>query len=308
MSNLWVRFRKTLKHPKYAFLRLVTGNHFEWMSDEDFLKMLFQVHMDRKLDLDNPKTFNEKLQWLKIHDRKPEYITMVDKYAAKKYVADIIGEEYIIPTLGKWDKFDDIDFNALPNQFVLKCNHDSGSIVIVRDKSKFDKVAAKKKIERGLKRNPYWYAREWPYKDVKPCIIAEKYMEDSATKELRDYKFYTFDGVVRYLMIVSGRGHDTRADYFDENFNKQNFKWGYLPADVTPARPACFEKMKSLAEQLSRNIPHVRVDFYECDDRLYFGELTFYDAAGFAKFDPAEWDEKLGKLITIPDEKRGGMQ
>lgn len=301
MSNLWVRFRKTLKHPKYAFLRLVTGNHFEWMSDEDFLKMLFQVHMDRKLDLDNPKTFNEKLQWLKIHDRKPEYITMVDKYAAKKYVADIIGEEYIIPTLGKWDKFDDIDFNALPNQFVLKCNHDSGGLVIVKDKSKLDKVAAKKKLEQHLLRNAYWVYREWPYKDVKPCIIAEKYIENGENG-LIDYKIHCFNGEPKFVIVFRDRfGKDGMTDdFFDIN-------WQHLPVSrpghpfskESIPKPENFNLMLDLARKLSNGIKFLRVDFYNIKGKIYFGELTFSPAAGMSPFEPEEWDRTFGDWIRI---------
>ena len=165
---------------------------FKFMSDEAYLKFMYKLKMKRKLNLSDPQTFNEKLQWLKIYDRKPEYTTMVDKYEAKKYVADIIGEEYIIPTLGVWDRFEDIDFDELPDQFVLKCTHDSGGLVICRDKSKLDLKAAKKKINKSLKRNYYWIGREWPYKNVRPRIIAEKFMTDPTSDDLQDYKFFFF--------------------------------------------------------------------------------------------------------------------
>lgn len=295
---------KAIKNSKYAFLRLITGNHFEWMNDEDYLKMMYHLHMDKKLDLDNPKTFNEKLQWLKIHDRKPEYITMVDKYAVKKYVADIIGEEYIIPTLGKWDRFDDIDFDALPNQFVLKCNHDSGGLVIVRDKSKFDKKAreaAKKKIEKSLKQNYYWPAREWPYKDVKPCIIAEKYMEDSATEELVDYKFMCFDGQVKCCFTCSDRfsSKGLHVTFFDNDWNVMPFDRHYPRVKEGLPKPINFELMKNLAEKLSHGIKFVRVDFYEVNGKVYFGELTFFPGSGYEEFTPEEWDYKIGDWIDL---------
>lgn len=307
---------RAIKNPKLFVFKAASLGWFNWMDDATYLKMRYRLEMGRSLDLDNPKTFNEKLQWLKIHDRKPEYTTMVDKYAVKKYVADIIGEEYIISTLGKWDRFDNIDFDALPNQFVLKCNHDSGSIVIVRDKSKLDKVAAKKKIERGLKRNGFWYAREWPYKDVKPCIIAEKYMEDSTVTEqgkpfndLRDYKFFCFDGKVECFKIDFDRFINHRANYFDKNGRLLPFGEVVCPPDFDKELhiPEQLTEMVNLAEKLSAGKSFVRVDFYCSKNKVFFGELTFYPAGGMGKFVPDEWDEKLGKLITIPDKNGGGV-
>lgn len=231
----------------------------------------------KKLNLKAPETYTEKLQWLKLYDRRPEYVKMVDKYEVKKYVADIIGEEYIIPTLGVWDRFEDIDFDALPDQFVLKCTHDSGGLAICKDKSTFDIAAAKEKIEKSLKENYYWHSREWPYKNVNPRIIAEVYMEDETTQELRDYKFFAFDGTVKALFIASERyaAEETKFDFFDENFNHLPFTNGHPNAKIMPEKPVTFEKMKQLAAKLSAGIPQVRVDFYEVNGKIYFGELTF---------------------------------
>lgn len=184
---------------------------FRFIPDKQYLQIMYRLRMGKKLNLDNPVTFNEKIQWLKLYDRKPIYTTMVDKYEAKKYVADIIGEEYIIPTLGIWDKFDDINFDLLPNQFVLKCTHDSGGLVIVKDKSQMDKAAARKKIEKSLKTNFFWVGREWPYKNVKPRIIAEKYMEDS-NDDLRDYKYFVFNGIAKALFVASDRNNPKRTE------------------------------------------------------------------------------------------------
>ena len=259
--------------------------------------------MNKKLNLKNPKTFNEKLQWLKLYDRKPEYTKMVDKYEAKKYVAEKIGEEYIIPTLGVWDNFDDIDFDSLPNQFVLKCTHDSGTIVICTDKSNFDIESAKQKIDSRMTFNYYYMWREWPYKDVKPRIIAEKYMVDSTTEELRDYKFFCFNGEVKALFVATDRqksGEEVKFDFFDANYNHLPIRQGHPNALIPPKKPECFEEMKKLAQKLSENIPQVRVDFYEVDGKIYFGELTFSHYGGIVPFEPEKWDYKFGDWITLP--------
>lgn len=271
--------------------------------DSIYLKYVFKRMVGYPLNLKNPKTFNEKLQWLKIYDRKPIYTTMVDKYEVKKYVANIIGEQYIIPTIGVWDRFEDIDFNKLPDQFVLKCTHDSGGLVICRNKDLFDYELAREKINSCLKRNFYWQGREWPYKDVKPRIIAEQYMEDKKTGDLRDYKFYTFDGVAKALEIATDRqveGKETKIDYFDMDFVHLPFTVGHPNADEHPAKPDTFDEMRRLAEKLSQNIPHLRVDFYEVNGKAYLGELTFFTGGGFEKFTPSEWDKTLGTWIQLP--------
>lgn len=273
-------------------------------SDKFVLKNLYRMRFGKKLNLKNPQTFNEKLQWLKLYDRKPEYTKMVDKYEAKKYVADKIGSEYIIPTFGVWDKFDDIDFDKLPNQFVLKCTHDCGGLVIVKDKSKFDIEEARKKINKCLKRNYYWNHREWPYKNIKPRIIAEQYMEDEKTGELRDYKFFCFNGVPKLLFIATERqtvGEETKFDFFDMDYNHLPFTNGHPNAKVLPKKPEAFEEMRSLTEKLSQCIPHVRVDFYYVNGRVYFGELTFFHWSGLVPFEPEEWDLKLGEMLNIND-------
>lgn len=301
LSHLIGRGVKYLTDEDYRFLVNSGKGLCDSMPDEEYLKRMFKAKMGRELDLGNPQTFNEKLQWLKLYDRKSIYTTMVDKYAVKKYVGDLIGEQYIIPTLGVWDRFEDIDFNALPNQFVLKCTHDSGGLVICKDKAKLDIAAAKEKINRSLKRNFYYLWREWPYKDVKPRIIAEKYMEDTGLQELRDYKLYCFDGEMKMVMINSDRksAGGTRADYFDRQFNYLDFTWGYKHADTPPKKPENFECMVKLAEQLSVGLKHVRVDLYNCDGQIYFGELTFFDGSGFDSIDPIEWDYEIGNWLNL---------
>lgn len=293
-----------IKNPGLTFITLGHRGWFHWMSDEVYLKIAYRVKMGKKLNLNPPVTFNEKIQWLKLHDRKPEYTIMVDKYEAKNYVAKLIGENYVIPTLGVWNHFDEIDFDKLPKRFVLKCTHDSGGLVICRDKNKLDKKASKNKIEKCLKHNFFWCQREWPYKNVKPRIIAEQYMEDSTTHDLRDYKFFAFDGVVKALFIATDRGNneETKFDFFDADFNHLNFTNGHPNANLNPTKPETFEQMKVLAEKLSHKIPQLRVDFYEVDGKVYFGELTFSHWSGLVPFNPTEWDETFGSWIRLPKE------
>lgn len=273
--------------------------------DKPYICLQYFYHFHKFPNLKNPQTFNEKLQWLKLYDRKPEYTKMVDKVEAKKYVASLIGDEYIIPTLGVWERAEDIDFDSLPNQFVLKWNHDSGSIVICRDKSTFDKEAAIKKLSGGEKRNGFWYGREWPYKNVKPLVFAEQYMEDKETKELRDYKVFCFNGVAKTLFIATDRqteGKLTTHDFYTVDFEHLPIRKGIHPN--VPERikqPKCLRKMLDISELVSKNIPHLRVDFYEVDGKIYFGELTFADGSGYEKFSPEQWDKTFGDWITLPD-------
>lgn len=279
-----------------------------FIPDELYLRRMFKATLHKELDLNNPQTFNEKLQWLKLHDRRPEYTNMVDKYEAKKYVAKLIGEEYIIPTLGVWNNFDEINFDDLPDQFVLKCTHDSGGVVIIKDKSTINRKEIKRKLEKSLKRNFYYYGREWPYKEVEPRIIAEKYMVDTTTindnghrnSVLKDYKIYTFNGKAKMCMINTDRGIDTRADYFDRDFKWLDFFWGYKHADIKPQKPVHYEKMFELAEVLAQGTTELRVDFYVMNNNIYFGELTFFDGSGFDPIIPEEWDIKIGSWLQLP--------
>lgn len=294
---------KEFKEPRQLFMKVVHRypELFKWMDDELYLKFFYRIVMGKKLNLDNPQTFNEKLQWLKLHDRKDIYTTMVDKYEAKKYVAEQIGEEYIIPTLGVWDSFDDIDFDSLPNQFVLKCTHDSGGLVICRDKSTFDKNTARKKMNRSLKSNFFWFGREWPYKNVKPRIIAEKYMEDTRSSDLKDYKLYCFSGKMKLLLITQDRNKKmTTGDYFDENGNHLDMTWGFPNANTVPEIPKNFSLMKKLAEALSTGMTELRVDFYNINDHIFFGELTFYDGSGFERIEPEHYNKTMGDWIDFP--------
>lgn len=298
--------KKIIKNPGLLFLTLGHRGFLNWMNDKTYLSIAFKIRMGKKLNLDNPKTYSEKLQWLKIYDRQLQYTEMVDKYKVKDYVASIIGHEYIIPTIGVWDKFEDIDFENLPQQFVLKCTHDSGGLVICRDKNTLNIEKAKRKINKCLKHNFFYAQREWPYKNVVPRIIAETYMEDEKDRELRDYKFFCFDGKVKALFIATDReteGEETKFDFFDENFNHLNFTNGHPNSINLPHKPHQFELMKELAEKLSVNIPQVRVDFYEVNGKVYFGEMTFFHWSGMTPFEPEEWDYKFGSWIKLPNKR-----
>ena len=278
----------------------------KWVPDKPYLKMRFKIASGGEtLDLKNPKTFNQKLQWLKIYDRKPIYTTMVDKYEAKKFVGNRIGAEYIVQNYGVWDKFDDIDFDSLPEQFVLKCTHDSGGLVVCRNKSTLDKEKAREKIERSLKRNYYHSGREWPYKNVKKKIIAEKYLSDFDSEDgITDYKFYCFDGEPKFLYVSKGlEDHSTARisfltlDWQFAPFGRRDFK----PFENLPPKPQNYEKMLEICKILSKGCPFLRVDLYECSGQIYFSELTFFPCGGVMPFKNKTDDEKLGELIKLPE-------
>ena len=300
MSN---RIKDILRNPALLFLTLGHREMFNWMSDERYLKIAFWARMHKKLNLDNPQTLSEKLQWLKLYNRQPIYTKLVDKYDVKNIVSNIIGEEYIIPTLGVWDKFEDINFDSLPNQFVLKCTHDSGGLIIVRDKSQLNIEKARKKIKKCLKHSFYWGMREWPYKDVKPRIIAEAYLEEESGDGLKDYKIFCFDGIPQFLYLSQGlENHQTASiSFLNTDWTFAPFKRSdYKTFDKLPEKPQNYELMLEIAKKLSVGMPHVRVDLYNINGKIYFGELTFFTCSGMIPFEPTSWDEKLGSLINLP--------
>ena len=273
------------------------------LSDKSYLKIMYFYHIKKRLDFENVTTFNEKLQWLKLHNRKEIYTTMVDKYEVKKYVADLIGDEYIVPTYGVYESYNEIDFNILPNQFVLKVTHYGGSngVFIIKDKSTINYSELENKIVKLLKKNLYNYSREWPYKNVKPRIIIEKYMKNENEEELKDYKLFCFNGKPKIILVCSERFSSSNMceTWFDEDWNWMNITEGNHRVDKNIKVPHSFKEMKYLASQLSNNIPFVRVDFYEVNGKIYFGEMTFFPASGFEKFNPKEWDKKLGDMIDL---------
>lgn len=288
------------------FRVLISFHLLDWLPDKPYLKLMYYCIVNRKLNLENPQTFNEKLQWLKIYNRKPIYTTMVDKYEAKQYVKDIIGEEYIIPTLGVYSSFEEINFEELPNQFVIKCTHDSGGVVICKDKTKFDKNAARKKINKCLKSSFFYMGREWPYKDIKPKIIVEQYIDDHKNEDLTDYKFMCFNGKVKCSFVCTERRskEGLKVTFFDLDWNKMPFERHYPASKEQIEKPIHYEKMIELSEKLSKDLPFVRVDFYEVNGKIYFGELTFFPGNGTEEFTPEEYDYILGSWIELPERKK----
>ena len=284
--------KKLLKKAKYLL---------RFLPDKTYIQLYYFLHFHKPCNFKKPVTFNEKLNWLKIHDRNPVYRDMVDKYEVKKYVANVIGEEYVVPTIGVWDKFNDIDFSKLPNSFVLKCTHDSEGIFICTDKSRLDINAVRKKINSAMQCKFFYIGREWPYKRIKPRIIAEPYLVDHARQELWDYKFFCFHGEPKYMYIATDRVKgETKFDYYDMEFNHLNIIQHYPNNMHQLPKPETWDKMVELARMLAKGILHVRVDFYEVNGKTYFGELTFYHLSGFIPFQPEEWDKKFGELLKLP--------
>lgn len=275
-------------------------------SDEDYLKIIFRLKMGYKLDLDNPRTFSEKLAWLKLYDHNPEYTKLVDKYAVKEIVENKIGAQYIIPTLGVWNHPEDIIWDELPNSFVLKTTHGGGNtgVIICKDKSVFEPQKAIDCLNKSLKQDIYRTLREWPYKDVPRRIIAEEYIKGE-NNDLPDYKFFCFDGVVKALFIGTERQTgNVKFDFFDADFNHLDLVQSHSMSGKEIKKPDCFEEMKRIASELSKGIPHVRIDLYEVNGHIYFGEYTFYHHGGCVPFHPQEWDNVFGSWINLPPFKR----
>lgn len=298
------RLIKALKHPEWVLGGIMRHTPItRLMNDRTFIKWEYFSGMRKFPNLENPRTFNEKLQWLKLNDIHPEYARLVDKYEAKLAVSQLIGGEYIIPTIGVWDSFDDIEFGSLPDQFVLKTTHDSGGVVVVKDKSAMDITKVRAKIEKSMNNNFFYQHREYPYKNIKPRIIAEKYMVDESGTELKDYKFFCFDGEPKMLFVATDRPFDTRFDFFDMEWNHLPFKQGHPLATKEIKKPAGFEQMKEISRKLSKGFPHVRVDLYDINGHIYFGELTFFHFSGNVPFEPEEWDYKIGEWLKLPIDK-----
>lgn len=306
MSGLFDMAKRFLTDPGIRFGYLDKLGIYRHLSDAEFLRRKFKAHMGYPLDLENPQTFNEKLQWLKLHNRRPEYTMMVDKYLVREYIREKLGEEYLIPLIGVWDDPDEIDFDALPDQFVLKCNHNSGvGMCICKDKTNLDFKKAKDELRRGLDQNYYLTGREWPYKDVSRKIIGEQFMVNRGEKDLKDYKFQCFNGTVDHVFVCVDRNESQNVClyyYFDKD-------WNYLPYSenercdekyLASLKPESFEKMLMIAEILSAEIPEIRVDLYEINGKVYFGELTFYTQSGFDTTITSEADREIGSRFEIP--------
>lgn len=298
-----------LIHNKYLFCDSIVKNFLRFLPDKLYISLRYRCQMGYWVNWKHPKTFTEKLQWLKVYNHRPEYTMMVDKYAVKQYVADRIGWQHIIPTLGVWDKAEDINWDTLPKQFVLKTTHGGGSggVVLCKDKMTFDKNVAIVKLNKSMSSDIYSALREWPYKNVKRQVIAEKFMIpndklNDPTYDLTDYKFFCFNGVPKFCQVIRDRHTCESIDFYDMAWNHQGFV-GLNPVarnGLTPvARPEHFDEMKGICKTLSANVPFLRVDLYEINGDVYFGELTFYPASGFGHFTPPEWNKRLGELIQL---------
>ncbi len=309
MNTVYTLLKKTKMLFTAVICRLLI-----WLPDTVYLKMRFRLLMGYPLNLDSPKTFNEKINWLKIYNRNPLYPSLVDKSTVKDYVAKKIGAEYVIPTYGVWDSFDEIDFDSLPDQFVLKSTNGGGGtgVVICRDKSKLDKAESKKALELSMNTNTR-ISREWPYQFIKPRIIAEKLMTSSSQdkpKDLPDYKFYCFNGEPKFCQIIRNRTSNETIDFYDMDWNHQSFTGlteGAVMGNIDVERPAHLDEMKSICKKLSESYPFVRVDLYVVDEKEYFGELTFFPNAGIGTFNPEEWNNKFGELLNLQGVNGGGI-
>lgn len=293
-----------LRHPRKILSGILRHNPQLIKNDEIYLKVIFYLESGCRLNLKNPKTFCEKIQWLKINDRKSEYESFVDKYAVKQYVENIIGKEYIIPTLGVWDSVEDINITNLPNRFVLKTTHDGGGygVVICNGKENFDFSKAKDKLQRSMLRQNFWVSREWAYKNIKHRIIAEANINVTGG-DIVDYKFYCFNGYAKYCQVIKNRSSEETIDFYDRQWVKQPFcglNPFAKPSQSADKMPTNYGIMIEIADKLSKSIPFARIDLYNISGKIYFGEITLYPSGGFGRITPDEWDIRLGELIMIP--------
>ena len=300
MSSIKSKLEKLL-HPTKAIIALDSMRMIDWMPDEWFARLAFRGELGEKLNLKNPMTFNEKLQWLKLYDRRPEYTDLVDKLKAKEIVGEKIGQQYIVPTYGDWATADEIPFDTLPDQFVLKCNHDQGSVILVTDKNKLDKDAAVAELNKKLKFNNFYGCREYPYKNIKPRVFAEKLLSSN----IIDYKFYCFNGEPKFLYCGQGltEDHSLKIDFFDLDWKQMPFyRTDYHRLGQIP-RPEHLDEMIGIAKKLSSGVPFVRIDLFEVDDQVYFSEFTLCPAAGFMPFVPRKYDRIVGDWLELPKVK-----
>ena len=296
-----------LKNPIATFVHILGFERTAFIPDELYLHLAYKFYIGKKLNLKNPQTYNEKLQWIKLHDRKAIYTIMVDKVKVRDYVANKIGAQYLIPSLGVWDDPEKIDFDALPNQFVLKCNHNSGTgMCICKDKSKLDIAKVKANLKRGLDENYFYHGREWPYKDVPRKILCEKFMVDESGDDLKDYKVLCFNGEPKLIELHKGRFTDHQTqDFYDTEWHKTTISQSGISIfqvdnNVFP-KPETLDEMLRLSRILAEGIAHIRVDWYSINGHLYFGELTFFDGSGLDPFDNPDDDLMLGSWITLPE-------
>jgi len=301
MNSLNKGIKLLFSNPREFVIALNQLGIYNWIPDPVFLKLIYRLHFGKNLNLENPTTFNEKLQWLKLYDRNPIYTNYADKYLVREFVKNTIGEKYLVPLIAVYDSADEINWNALPNKFIVKCNHASGRNIICMNKDNFDIIDARKKLAKWIGHNFFWHGREWAYKNIKPRIIVEHFLEDDKG-DLLDYKFMCFNGKTKCLFVCSDRnnGEGLKVDFYDMNWKHMNFERHYKNSGRTILKPEGFDIMVELAQKLSKGIPFVRVDFYEVNGNIYFGELTFFPGNGLEEFTPEFYDELLGSWINIP--------
>ena len=293
--------KKILHEPEMAGIYFMVLTARFWPA-ELYIKLFYFFHLKEWPNLDNPQTFNEKLNWLKLHDHRPLYTKLADKCEVKQYVSEKVGSEKVVPLIGVWNHFDEIDFDQLPDQFVLKCTHDSGSCIVCKNKERFNRKEARIKLQKALRNNFYWNKREWVYKDIRPRIIAEQYIDDGRQGELQDYKFWCFNGEPK-IVYITNKGSLIYENFYDMDFAPLDIDHGFPRSCPEYKKPLHFEEMKTLAKTLSSGIPFVRVDFFLIDNHIFFGEFTFYDWAGMQPFSEREMDEWLGCMLQLKNER-----
>ena len=295
---------KIINNPKLIIVALIANKYFYWLNDEKFLKVLYYLRTNKRLNLDNPTSFNEKIQWLKINDRQKLYITLADKFKVREYISDKVGEKYLIPLIDNYYNVNEIDFNKLPSSFVLKTTHDSGGVIICNNKTKFNRYKAKKKLSKLLNNNFFYKGREWPYKNIKPRIICEELLKDESDLQLKDYKIFCFNGEPKYIQVDIDRFTNHRRNIYNLDWDYIDFEICY-PTDpqYKIPRPECLDEMLLLSKKLSESLKHLRVDLYISSNKIYVGELTLYHGSGFEKFNPEEYGNIFGNLLKINIDK-----
>lgn len=299
-----------LKHPKELFIYLARKDCFKWMPDEIYLKIIYYCKTGKRLNLKDPKSYNQKLQWIKLYDRRSEYTTYVDKLKVREYIKEKIGQEYLIPLIEEYDSIEEIKWEELPNKFVLKCTHNSGGNIICTNKEELDIEKTKKKLKKWMKRNWFWHGREWAYKDVIPKIICEQYMSNS-DGTLNDYKILCFNGKAKYIQVHRDRYINHTQTFYDLKGNRLPFHHkAYKQSSIKKIDVNKLQDIIRLAETLSRGYYQMRVDFYLVEGRPFFGEITLYNFNGFVEMEPDQYNEILGEDIKLNlDKKRsGGIQ
>jgi hypothetical protein len=289
------------KNPRKIIKALGRKQYLNWLPDKEYLKLVFWASTGKKLNLEDPLTFNEKLQWIKLYDRKTEYIQYADKYAVQSYIKETIGEEYLIPLIAVYDHVEDIDWESLPERFVIKCTHASGANIICTDKKSLDIQDAKNKLKKWLKRSWFWFGREWPYKSIKPRMICQPYLSDSNSVP-NDYKVMCFNGKAKMIQVHTGRYVDHKVDFFDLQWNRVNIssRGSITDSELVHIKPQKLEEMIRLSEIIAANTTHARIDWFVVAERLYFGEITLFETSGFLPFENEKDDILFGSWIKLP--------